>query len=179
MENAFSNKSNALLPSRADHVLVGRIAAPWGVRGDVKIEVFSDIPSRFQPGSVLYLKNKPAKVQKSHRTKGGMVIKLEALNNRNDAEALRGELLTVPQENVESLPEGSYYYFQILGMKVQTEEGEHLGTIKEIIETGTNDVYVVGAPDKKDVLIPALDGVIFSVNLDENVMTVNLPEGLI
>ena len=88
-------------------------------------------------------------------------------------------LLTVPQNGVESLPEGSYYYFQILGMKVQTDEGESLGTIKEIIETGSNDVYVVALPDRKDILVPALDEVILSVDLDEMLMTVSLPDGLI
>ncbi len=179
MSKALSSKQDALQPSREDHILVGRITAPWGLRGDLKIEVFSDVSARFQPGSVLFLKDKPTKIQKSHRIKNGMVIKLETVNNRDEAEVLRDELLTVLQEDVESLSEGSYYYFQILDMNVQTVEGEPLGTIKEIIETGSNDVYVVNAPDRKDILVPALDGVVVSVDVEGNTMTVSLPEGLV
>lgn len=167
--------------SGTDHapVTVGRIRAAWGIKGDVSVEVLSDIPERFEPGSVLRLKGKPTRVERSRKGKRGILVKLEAVQDRSQAEALRGEELTVLPEQVEPLPDGIYYHFQILGMQVVTEEGERLGSVGEIIVTGSNDVYVVREQGRRDILIPALPDVILEVDLDAGEMKVSLPDGLI
>ena len=86
-------------------------------------------------------------------------------------------MITVPPEAVPQLPEGEYFHFQLLGIKVLTEEGEELGRISDILETGSNDVYVVNGPTG-EVLVPALADVIVKVDLDQGIMEVNLPDGL-
>ena len=103
---------------------------------------------------------------------------LDIVKDRSHAETLHGLLLTVPREYVESLPEGSYYHFQLLDLRVYDEEGEYLGKIKEILSTGSNDVYVVGVEGRRDLLVPALEDVVREVDLDEGRMVVLLPEGL-
>ena len=156
---------------------MGRVIGPWGTRGELKVDVLTDSPARYSPGSVLYLGDDPTRVESSHSLKGRLRVKLDSVNDRTRAESLRGCLLSVPRRDVASLPEGSYYHFQLLDMDVWSEQGERLGRIKEIIVTGSNDVYVVER-DRKDLLIPALSGVVLDVDPDRNRMTVNLPEGL-
>ena len=92
---------------------------------------------------------------------------------------MRGEELTVLPEQVEPLPDGMFYHFQILDLRVFTHDGEQLGVVSEIIVTGGNDVYVVHKEGRRDILIPALPDVVLDVNIDAGAMTVSLPDGLI
>ena len=165
--------------SNSAPVVVGRIRSAWGLRGDVSVEVLSDAPNRFAPGSVLRLKGKQVRVERSRKGKRGLLVKLDAANDRTQAETLRGEELTVLPEQVEPLPDGMYYHFQILDMRVVTEDGERLGTVSEIIVTGGNDVYVVHEEGRRDILIPALPDVVLDVDVEGGVMTVSLPDGLV
>ena len=160
-------------------VTVGRIRSAWGIRGDVSVEALSDAPNRFAPGSVLRLKGKPTRVERSRKGKRGLLVKLDAVDDRAQAEALRGEELTVLPEQVEPLPDGLYYHFQIIDLRVVTQDGEQLGVVSEIIVTGSNDVYVAHKEGRRDILVPALPDVVLDVDLHEGVMTVNLPDGLV
>lgn len=178
---AASPLMSAAFMSTDNHapVTVGRIRSAWGIRGDLSVEVLSDAPNRFAPGSVLRLRGKPTRVERSRKGKRGLLLKLDAVADRTQAEALRGEELTILPEQVEPLPDGIYYHFQILDMRVAVEDGEELGAISEIIVTGSNDVYVVHKEGRRDILIPALPDVVLNVDMEEGVMTVNLPDGLV
>ena len=144
----------------------------------MKVTSLSDFPSRFCPGTVLYVESKALRILRSFKSGSHfLVLKLQGIDSRQEAEGLRGKLLTVPQKEVPPLPEGSYYHYQLLGLQVHTKEGEYLGRITEILPTGSNDVYVV-SHNGSEVLIPALDPVITEVNLEKGIVTVDLPEGL-
>lgn len=106
------------------------------------------------------------------------MIRFESLSNRNDAESLRGRLLTVPLGEVPPLPDGQFYHYQLIDMAVRSDEGEELGHVKEILTAPGNDVYVVGKTGERDLLIPALAEVVLEVDLTSNRMTVRLMEGL-
>ena len=158
--------------------MVGKIGAPHGVRGEVRITSHSDNPGRFAPGGVLYLEGRPHKVQRSFKAHGrACVLRLEGISTRQEAEALRGKLLTVPREDSPPPSEGTYYHHQLLGLSVYTQEGESLGPVADILATGSNDVYVV-SNDGEELLIPAIESVVRQVDLDQGVMVVDLPEGL-
>lgn len=161
------------------HVVVGLIRGGWGIKGDVKVEILSDAPSRFADDSVVHLKGKPVKVEHSRRLKGILLVKLDNVADRTAADALRGQLLTVPEADAEPLQDGAYYHFQIMGVPVRTVDGEDLGRIAEIIATGANDVYVVRLEGRRDILIPAMEDVVLSVDLEGDGMTVQLPDGLV
>ena len=161
-----------------DYVVVGRIVGAWGLRGDLKVEVHTDFPERFSKGSVLRLGDRTAKVERSRRTGDRMLVKFDLADDRTAAEALRGRLLTVPKGEIRPLPEGTYYHFQLIDMSVRTHDGECLGTIKEILTAGGNEVFVVRGAEGREVLLPALADVIVDLDVDENRMTVRLPEGL-
>ena len=160
-----------------DWVVVGRVLGPWGVRGDLRVEPHSDSRERFSPGSRVYLDGAETTVLDSRPHRGGLVVRLEAVPDRNAAEKLKGASLTVPRDQVEPLPDGSYYYFQIIGLSVRTDAGEELGEVREVLATGSNDVYVVRGP-AGERLVPALGDVVLDVDLDRGQMTVSLPEGL-
>ncbi len=143
------------------------------------MQILSDAPSRFSNGGVVYLNGKIVTVERARKSKGIMLVKLNSVSDRTTADGLRGQLLTVPEADAEPLPEGVFYHFQMIGMSVQTAEGEDLGRLVEIIETGANDVYVIRKEDRRDILIPALVEVVLSVDLDGEGMIVQLPEGLV
>ena len=138
---------------------VGWIAAPWGVRGDLKVQPLTDFPERFQRGAALWVRGRRYEVQRSRWSRGFVYLGLSGIDSRNAAEELRGALLEVPESDLTPLPEGQYYRFQVIGLEVRTPEGRSLGRVAEILSTGSNDVYVVrGGP--RELLIPAIEDVV-------------------
>ncbi|MBA7666233.1 Ribosome maturation factor RimM [subsurface metagenome] len=161
-----------------DFVAVGNILAPWGNQGRLKVRVVTDFPKRFSPGSKIYVKRKPMVITGTSWHQGKAIIKLESINSLADAEKLRGELVEIASNQLEPLPEGRYYHFQLLGLEVWTIQGELLGEINEILTTGSNDVYVVKGA-KKEVLIPAVSDVVKSIDLDKGRLVIEAIEGLL
>ncbi|MCZ6530757.1 MAG: ribosome maturation factor RimM [Chloroflexi bacterium] len=163
-----------------DHMVVGRIVRPHGVRGDLLVEPYSEtirsieaetevfIGSPQNPYTVLSLR--------SHRTR--MILRVEGCEDRETAEAFRGNEVLIPTQAAEPLPEGVYYRWQILGLAVVEQGGRHLGTVMDILETGANDVYVVQGDGPRELLLPAIESVILEVDLDAGSLLVLLPEGL-
>ena len=107
-----------------------------------------------------------------------VIVKFKGIDNINDVEKYKGKRLLVDREDAVSLEEDEYYIADLIGMKVYTEEGE-FGMLKDVIETGANEVYVVESPDHGEVLIPAIHDCILDVNVEEQTMKVHLLEGLI
>ena len=169
-------------PSRRNepsHLIVGRILAPHGLRGEVEVEILTDFPDRFGLLKMVYLGEElqPAVVE-GHRFKNSRVIlKLVDCEDRDEAGTLRGKLIHVPLDEAMPLEEEEYYVYQILGLDVWTTEGEFLGSVDDILFTGSNDVYVV-RNDDQELLIPALSDVIMEVDINSGRIKVQLMEGL-
>ncbi|MBI4339688.1 MAG: 16S rRNA processing protein RimM [Chloroflexi bacterium] len=155
-------------------VLVGRITSAVGLDGSLRVDAFSDVPHRFAPGSILYLHGTPRKVQRS-RSGRGLILKLEGVDTRNAAEALRGAELCVPAEDVPPSPQDTYYHFQLLGMEVVDVQGAPLGVITEILTTPANDVYIV-TMNGRETLVPAIADVVREVDVAARHMVVDLPK---
>ncbi|HET7629309.1 MAG TPA: ribosome maturation factor RimM [Bacillales bacterium] len=165
---------------------VGKITKPHGLRGEVKVYATTDFPDeRFAPGNTLYLdegKDKPKKplVVETRRThKQFELIRFEGYGTINDVEALNGAILKIPIEDLDLLDEGEFYYHEIIGCRVVTDDGKTIGTIKEILETGANDVWVVKRQFGKDALIPYIEDVVKKVDVENKQVTIHLLEGLI
>ncbi len=120
----------------------------------------------------------PVRIERAQPDRGGVLLKLATIDDRAAAQRLRGGLLTVPTRDVEPLPEGSYYHFQIIDAEVWSEGGEHLGRVAEILTTPGNDVYVVRKAGRQDLLLPALSEVVLDVDLDARRVSVRVPEGI-
>ena len=161
-----------------DHVAVGQITGAWGIRGHVKVQPQTAFSERFDTGSTLYLDGVAAKVTATRPNKGGYVVLLDSVPDRNAAEALRGALLTVPEKELAELPEDMFYHFQLVDMDVYSDEDEYLGQVAEIIETPGNDVYIIRKPNERDLLLPAVRDVVLDVDTDSARMIVHLLPGL-
>lgn len=156
------------------YVAVGRIGAPWGVHGDVKVRPLTDFPERFRPSASLWVRGRRYEVRRS-RSSGGLVyLGLSDIDSREVAGELRGALLEVPEGDLTPLPEGQYYRFQIVGLEVYTPQGSSLGRVAEVLPTGSNDVYIVrGGP--RELLIPAIEDVVREVDLERGRLIVEPP----
>ena len=157
---------------------MGRILAPWGIRGEVKVEVVTDFPERLAPQKVVYLNTRPLEIESCRPHKQHLVVKLATINRVEDAEKLRGQDLTIPRSELYPLPEGQYYTFQLIGLKVVTTEGETLGRITDIMATASNDVYIVEG-ERGEILIPAIEDVVKSIDLEKGKMVIEAIEGLL
>jgi len=165
-------------PAPPEFLIVGYILAPWGIRGEVKVEVVTDFPERFAPRKIVYLNARPLEIESCHPHKQHLVVKLATIDSVEDAEKLRGQDLTIPRSELYPLPEGQYYTFQIIGLKVVTTEGKLLGRITEIMTTGSNDVYIVEGK-RGEILIPAIEDVVKSIDLAKGKMVIEAIEGLL
>lgn len=119
-------------------------------------------------------------VVESHRKhKNFDILSFEGHPNINDVEKYRDGILKVAKDNLAELGEDEFYYHQIIGATVYDETGSELGKIKEILSPGANDVWVVQRPKKKDLLLPYIEGVVTKVDVENQRIDVDIPEGLI
>mgnify|MGYP000756895286 FL=1 len=162
---------------------VGVITSTHGVRGEVKVFPTTDDPERFKTLKHVLLdtgrEKKPLEIQGVKFFKQFVILKFKGIDNINDIEMYKGRDLWVPREEAQELDEDEYYIGDLIGMEVVLEDNTHFGTLKDVMETGANDVYVVELPDHQEVLLPAIKECILDVDLEENVMTVHLMKGLL
>jgi len=159
-------------------IAVGRVVAPWGVKGEMKVEVMTDFPDRFSPLEEVYIDGRPVSIERGRWHKGRVILKLASVDSIDAVEKLRGRFLEIPQSRLRPLPEDHYYQFQLMGLEVWTTEGERLGQIADILPSPSNDVYVVRG-DQGELLIPAIEDVVKSVELEKGRVIVQLIEGLL
>ncbi len=155
---------------------VGRIVAPHGIRGELKVLPLTDFPERFDAGSRLWLNGQQWVVQRGRWTGRIVILKLRGLETRNEAETLRGAELTVP-EAAELNEEGVYYLHDIIGLPVFDAAGEQIGKLEDVFNSGATDIYVVRG-DKGELLLPALDDVVTEVDIAGGRIVVAVPEGI-
>ncbi|MGO4887805.1 ribosome maturation factor RimM [Anaerobacillus sp. MEB173] len=167
---------------------VGKIVNTHGVKGEVRVISATDFADeRYAVGSRLRLEHDqltdPVTVTISgHRKhKNFDLLTFDGYNNLNDVEIFKGGTLKISEDDLSDLDEGEYYYFEIIGCKVISDEGEELGVIKEILSPGANDVWVIKRKKQgeKDLLIPYIDDVVKEINIDKKQITVHLLDGLV
>ncbi len=160
-------------------IAVGKIVAPHGVRGDLRIMPLTDFPDRFESlNSVLLDEQTSLTIEQVKYHKHYVLLKFKGYDSRNEIDCLRGKILYITRDKLMPLPEGRYYHFDLIGLEVFTEEERYLGKLTDIIETGSNDVYVteLGQAGAKPLLIPALKKVVKKIDLTNRKMIVALQE---
>lgn len=162
------------------YLVIGRIVAPHGVQGEVRLALATDRPERIPDLRRVYLDDDPTAIRLSRaRLHGGermAVLKLQGINDRNAAEALRGTTVKIRADQLPPPEEGAFFHFQIIGLQVFDEAGASFGTVVDIIETGEVDVYVVRDDAGTEHLFPALRDVVLEINPDEGRMIVRPQE---
>lgn len=157
-------------------IVIGKVVAPHGVRGDLRIFPETDRPEIFSALSHVFIGHKSYHLVSVRPHKNIYIFHLTGIETRDDAELLRGSAVSLPFGELPPRKTGSYYYFQLIGLPVYEQNGSFVGRITEILQTGANDVYVVKGADEKDICLPAIPSCILSVSLEEQKMTVQLPE---
>lgn len=173
----------ALIPPSGgidDCIAVGQVMGAFGPRGDVRVQPFSDQPGRFQKIKRVFIGPDllPARILGRGIHGLGITLRLDAVTTREHAKRLFGTLLYVPDSEAVKLSPGEYFVHQLIGSAVWTDTGEDLGTISEILRTGSNDVYVVRG-GRGEILIPSIPDVVQSVDVVARRVTVSPMPGLL
>ena len=163
-------------------MLIGQIVGVHGIKGNCKIRSYAESLSVFQSDSVVIVatsdgRQKPYEINWVKPHAKAALISFKGVDTRDQAEALIGCELFIEKSRLPDPEEGSYYWFDLIGLDVFDDDQKYLGRLESIIQTGSNDVYVV-KEDDTEILIPALESVVQKIDLKNRRMRVNLPEGL-
>ena len=163
---------------------IGTVVKPQGIRGELRVFPTTDDPTRFSllVGEEITLRigsaERQYKLLQARTHKNLQIIKLEGVNDRNTAETLVCGVIIIPDNKALPLEEGEYYVRDLIGLNVETEVGEHVGTITNVLNTNANDVYVIEAAEGDSFMIPAIKSVVLSVSVADKKMIINLMDGL-
>lgn len=166
-----------------DMLRVGVFANTHGIAGEIKVFPTTDDVQRFKKLKKVYLDAGKEllewEIQNVKFFKNMVILKFKGINNINDIEKYKGKDLYVTREHAVPLEENEYFLCDIIGAKVVTEDGKDFGILKEILQTGANDVYVVEMENQQEVLLPVIKECILDVNIEEKIVSVRLMPGLI
>lgn len=162
-------------------VVIGKLLRPHGLHGELLMQVLTDYPERIKPGQEVYIGDEHQVMHirhcRGHHT--GLLIAFEGCNDPESAGTHRNRMVSVEASSIPELPEGEYYHHQMIGLQVFLENGEPLGTVTGILETGANDVCVVRRENGQEMLIPMIEAVIVKIQLASSEMIVRLMPGLL
>ena len=161
--------------------MVAQVLAPHGIRGELKCRIITDFPKeRFKRGNSLLIDGASYTVQSARIQPPNVLVRLYEVPDRNAAETLRGKEITIRREDAVSLPKGQYFWHQVIGLTVEdATTHEVFGTVKDILETGANDVYVVRADHGREVLVPAIKDVVKEINPEQGRMLIEPLPGML
>jgi 16S rRNA processing protein RimM len=164
-------------------ISIGKVLKPWGVKGEIRIGSLTDHPDRFRGLRRIYLTSprgvtRECTIRSVRTVDDSPLLLLEGYDSPERARELNGWLVQIPEEETIPLPEGQYYWFELIGMEVESEAGERLGRIVDIFPTGSNDVYVMKA-GRREVYLPATKEVIRQVDRKTKRMVIHVLDGLL
>ncbi len=166
-----------------DYFVIGQLVNTHGVKGELKATALTDDPQRFKKLTWVYI-DKNGNLEKYDITgvkffKQFVILKFKNVDSMEEAEKLKGLYMKIDRANAVKLPKDSFFISDILGMSVYDENNMLLGKLDDVIQTGSNDVYIVKSGEGKEILIPALKSVVKEVLIDEGKISVVLPKGLL
>ncbi len=176
-DNAFQGSSSNGEPG---FVCIGKIHRSHGILGDVVFNPMTDFPERIRGGKEVFLgqDHLPAVIQSVRQKPPFLLVRFENYHNEVEAESLRNKLVFVRVQDLPDLSAGEYYFHQLIGLEAVTPDYSHIGILKEILETGANDVYIILRDNGQEELVPAIPDFIREVLLAEKKIIINMPEWL-
>lgn len=161
-----------------DKFEVGKIVNTFGIKGEVKITPYTDNIEQFKKVKNIYVNDIKMEIEGVKYQKNVVILKLKGIDDMASAEDLRGSIIKVDRSK-KKLPEGTYYIVDLIGLMVYTDEGKLLGILKDIYNTGANDIYTVKTDDDKEILLPSIKEVIKDIDLENKKITVHILKGLL
>ena len=166
-----------------EYLEVGKIVNASGLKGLLKVSPLTDDITRFEDLETIYIQKAKEliefKIQDVKYNKNMVLLKLEGIDDITEAEKYKNCYIKINGEDAVELEEDSYFIVDIIGSEVFTEEGEDLGKVVDVFQTGSNDVYTVKTLDGKEILLPAIEDVIKNVDIENKKIVIHLMEGLI
>jgi 16S rRNA processing protein RimM len=167
---------------RPEHIVIGRFGRPRGVSGDIYITPLTDFPERFADvAEVTTVKNgKRERIVIEAVTQIGnrLVARVEGVDSREDASRLTNLTIELPVAQAVSLPEGSYFHFDITGCTVRGQDGTEYGVVEEVLFYPANDVYRIRSERFGEVLLPVVDRFIIGIDIEKKEIIIEPPSGL-
>jgi len=167
------------------YLVIGEVLRPHGVRGEVRLRVLTENREQLLDLEYVYLADSTTderrnllQVERVRFNKAYALLSLEGYSSRDDAEALRSKLVMIDREQIRPLEGEQYYLFQLIGLQVVSGD-KAIGIVKEVLQTGANDVYIVDSPAHGELLLPAHEETILGIDFESRVISMSLPEGLI
>lgn len=165
-----------------DLLEIGKIVNTHGLRGDVKVVPWTDAPEDFETVERVFVKireeYKSLTIQNVKYQKNNLIVKFAEYNDINEILPLKGLTLYCDRDELGELPEGVHYIVDLIGLNVVTEDGNHVGIIADVFNTGANDIYDVKREGKKNLLLPVIDEVVKEIDIEKKQVTVHIMEGL-
>jgi len=160
---------------------VGKLRRPHGIHGEIKMTILTDFPHIIKKGKEVFVgeRHLPLVIQRTRQHTDHMLIAFEEYSDRDEVGVHRNQILYMPVEEFPALSEGEYYIHDLIGLKVISEQGQDLGVLIEILETGANDVYLVQDRDGGEILLPVIEEVVLKVDLEKGEIIVHLLPGLV
>jgi 16S rRNA processing protein RimM len=166
-----------------DYLIIGKTISVQGNKGELKIMPLTDDITRFERLNTVYLdisgELKLFQIENVWYHKNNIIIKFAGIDSIEDAQNIRNCYIKINREEAIELPPGHFFIFELIGCQVFTVDGNYLGRINDILKTGSNDVYVVGQENKKQIYIPAIKDVVKEIDLENKLVKIKLIEGLI
>ena len=165
-----------------DLLEVGKIVNTHGLRGEVKVVPWTDYPEVFEDIETVYIKKKSdyerLDIAGIKYQKNNLIIRFAQLKDINEAEKYKNRVLYAESASLGELPEGVYYIADLIGLDVVKEDGEKVGVISDVFNTGSNDIYEVKREGQKNLLLPVIDDVVLNIDVENKKVTVRMMEGL-
>ena len=165
-----------------DLLEVGKIVNTHGLRGEVKVVPWTDCPEVFEDIDFVYVKKKSEyerlDVKGIKYQKNNLIVRFSQITDINMAEKYKNQVIYAEREILGELPEGVYYIADLIGLDIVTEDGEKIGTVSDVFNTGSNDIYEVKREGKKNLLLPVIDDVVLNIDVDGGKITVRMMDGL-
>ena len=159
---------------------IGIITKAQGIRGEFRVFPTTDDPTRFEKliGDEIFIGEKNFKLKNARVQKNFVILKLEEINDRNEAEKLINARIFIPREKSLPLDEGEFFVRDLIGLRAENENGEPLGELTRVLHTGANDVYVISPAQGDSFMVPAIKIVVREVNLSEKKIVLRLLDGM-
>ena len=173
-----TNNEGSLQTSEPEFICIGKIHRAHGFRGDVILDPMTDFPERIRKGRVVYAgaDHRKLTVARVRAKAPYLLVGFSELQDETEASELRNQFVYVKISELPKLPEGEYYFHELIGLEAVDPQGVHVGTLSEILETGANDVYVIKKDDGSEELVPDVPQFILNISLEEKKITIRFPE---
>ena len=161
------------LQSAADRIIIGRLGAPRGLNGEMKLIPLTDFADRFDDLETVAIDGCDFRIDYVKSIGNALVIRFIGVEDRDSARSLTSKFLTIDRKDAAPLADGEYYTFDIVGLEVVNLEGRKLGVVSNVMKTGSNDVFVTRTVDGGELLIPALKRVVREINIADGTLRID------